>query len=221
MLYCEKCKVHVKGRAEYCPLCQGPLVGNVQGGEVFPTIAKKHKWASFWMKLALFFTVAGVFICGATNYMMYESLKGWWLYVAAGALSFWIPFKIGYSFRRDLPRCIMFTSFTCYILAILWDVFTGYTGWSVDIVLPSLCCVAMLAMAVIARIQKLRIEVYIYYLIVDIIFGIVPLIFMLCKIVRFVYPSVICVASSAISLTALFIFEGKALKAEFIRRTHL
>ena len=36
-----------------------------------------------------------------------------------------------------------------------------------------------------------------------------------------IYPSVVCAGVSAISLSALLLFRGPALKAEIIRRGHL
>jgi len=79
----------------------------------------------------------------------------------------------------------------------------------------------MIEMFIVASIKKLKIEDYIIYLIIDILFGIVPLILLLLDVVKIVYPSLICVVGSVISLTILIIFEGKALKAEIVRRIHL
>ena len=87
--------------------------------------------------------------------------------------------------------------------------------------MPIVCCFAMLEMAIVANIQRLNIEDYIGYLIIDIIFGIVPLILLVFKVVNIVYPSIVCVLASIVSLTALILFEGKALKAEIVRRIHL
>ena len=98
---------------------------------------------------------------------------------------------------------------------------TGYTGWSVDYVLPISLIAAMLAMAVTSRILKLPIEQYIYYMILDIIFALVPLILILTGAVTLIPLSLASVAASVLSLAALVIFEGRAVKAEIIRRTHL
>ena len=79
----------------------------------------------------------------------------------------------------------------------------------------------MLAMAVTSRILKLPIEQYIYYMILDIIFALVPLILILTGAVTLIPLSLASVAASVLSLAALVIFEGRAVKAEIIRRTHL
>ena len=221
MLYCEKCKINIRGHADFCPLCQGSLSGIPDGGDAYPPVKKAAGGFNLFIRTAIFLSAAAVFICAAINYSQAESFAGWWLYVAAGAVSFWLPFAIAMRLRGNVTKSIVFTAFFCCVLAFFWDLCTGYRGWSLDMVLPITCCGAMLAMAVIARILSLHIEQYIYYLIIDIIFGIVPLILLLCGVVKIVLPSVLCVAASAISLTALLVFQSKALRAEIIRRTHL
>lgn len=221
MLYCKKCGVSIKGRPDFCPLCQGNLSGTPDGCDTFPEIKAKAGRFSLAIRIAAFFSVAAVLICAAVNYSQSGTLIGWWLYVVGGTVSLWLPFGVAMRLRGNVTKSIVFTAALGCVIAFFWDLSTGYRGWSLDIVLPVTCCAAMLVMAIIARILSLHIEQYIYYLIINIIFGIVPLILLFCGVIRFVYPSVACVAASAISLTALLIFEGKALKAEIIRRTHL
>lgn len=221
MLFCEKCGIKVNGRPDFCPLCQATLSGSPDGGDSFPAIKVKTSGFLLAIRIMALVSLAAVFICAAINYSEFGSFRGWWLYVAAGAASLWLPFGVAYRLHGNVTKSIIFTALTSCAVTFFWDLFTGYRGWSLDIVLPSVCCAAMLAMTIVARILKLRIEQYIYYLIIDIVFGIIPLILLLCGVIRFVYPSVACVAASAISLAALLIFEGKALRAEIIRRTHL
>ena len=58
-------------------------------------------------------------------------------------------------------------------------------------------------------------------MILDIIFALVPLILILTGAVTLIPLSLASVAASVLSLAALVIFEGRAVKAEIIRRTHL
>ena len=141
--------------------------------------------------------------------------------MAAGAASFWFSFSVAVKRRGNIAKSIFFTTLVAAIISILWDLGTGWKAWSLNFVLPIASLSAMLAMAVIARIQNLPIEQYIYYLILDIIFGIIPLILIICGAVSFITLSLACVAASVLSLCALLIFNGKALKAEIIRRTHM
>lgn len=221
MLYCKNCGVFVEGNPEHCPLCQGELEGEAESGAKYPQIAPKKSFFSLSVKIAVMLTVAAVVICAVTDYSITRVPFGWWLYVAAGAASFWFSFSVAVKRRGNIAKSIFFTTLAAAVISILWDLGTGWKAWSLNFVLPIASLSAMLAMAVIARIQNLPIEQYIYYLILDIIFGIIPLILIICGAVSFITLSLACVAASVLSLCALLIFNGKALKAEIIRRTHM
>ncbi len=105
-------------------------------------------------------------------------------------------------------------------MAYLWDLFTGFHGWSLNYVLPILCTCAMVAMSVIAKIRKLDIESYLLYLIMDCVFGILSFTLLVIGKTSVVIPSAICFASTIIFLAALLFFEGKTLFAELQRRFH-
>ena len=221
MLYCNKCGVEISGTPDYCPLCQGELSGTPENGDAYPHIKSARDGFALALRIIGMLTIAGVLICAAVNYSVSGSLRGWWLYVAGGALSFWISFGAAVRRRGNISKSIVLTSFLVGVTAFLWDWFTGYRGWSLDYVLPIVCCAAMLAMAITARAMNLRIEQYLYYLVLNIVFGIVQLILLLCGVIGFTPLAVACVVASIISLSAILMFNGKALKAEMVRRTHL
>ena len=72
-----------------------------------------------------------------------------------------------------------------------------------------------------ARVRHLQIEDYIAYMLIDILFGAVSLILLLTGVVGSVIPSVICIALSAVFLSALLIFHGNSLMSEISRRMHM
>ena len=85
----------------------------------------------------------------------------------------------------------------------------------------SLCTVAMAAMQVLARILRLRVEDYMVYLLLDLVFAVVPVLALALDWVDVVIPSLICITAGVISLAWLLIFQREALRREFNRRLHL
>lgn len=221
MLYCKNCGVSVTGSPDFCPLCQGKLDGMAETGNLFPDIKPKKNHFMTAIKIMIVVTVAAVFSCFAINYFQTDSLVGWWLYVAAGAASFWLPFAIAVQKRGNIAKCIIWATGVICPIELLWDVFTGFGGWSINYVFPITFCTAMAAMAVLARILHLHIEEYIYYLLIDLFFCIAPFVLLLCGALTTFLPTLICMATAAVSVTTLIVFNGKALKAEFLRRNHL
>ena len=55
---------------------------------------------------------------------------------------------------------------------------------------------------------------YLIYFVMDAVFGIVPVIFLLVGIIDIPLPTVICVTGSIISLASLWVFSGKSLWEE-------
>jgi len=76
-------------------------------------------------------------------------------------------------------------------------------------------------MAVIAVFLHLHASDCLLYLILNILLGLVPLVLLLCGMLRVLYPAVLCAAVSVVFLTILILFEGSALKDELRRRLHL
>jgi hypothetical protein len=218
MLYCENCNVSITSNHEKCPLCQGDAVGEPSKTNTFPIIKEKRHLINLILKISALITI----VTSAISVLINLGFGGSWsLYVIAGFITGWIVIWITVKMHGNITKNTIWLTIIISILSIIWDISTGYRGWSIDYVVPIICCFAMVEMFIVANIMKLRIEDYIVYLIIDIIFGIVPLVFFLLGIVKNIYPSLICVAGSIISLAILIIFEGKALKAEIVRRIHL
>ena len=221
MRYCETCRVHVRGRQEQCPLCQRPLDGIAdQTPAIFPDIPPAKKAPSYLIRLIAFATLIAAAVCIIINVSL--PAGGWWsAFVVAGLISLWLSFAMVVKKRDNIPKSILWQVTIISALAIVWDLCTGFHRWSVDYVLPILCACAMGAMATIAQLMKLAINDYLIYLVLDAVLGIIPLILLLCGVLSVTLPSVICIAVSVISIAALFLFAGPALRADIARRLHL
>lgn len=220
MKFCNKCSVSVVGERKHCPLCQGELQDeNEDNREVFPEIPTMlHKYSLFFRILLLVSITAGV-VSVLINVMF--PAKVWWsLFVVAGIACFWLGTAVAISKRTNIPKNILYQVVLISLLAVLWDWWTNWHAWSVDYVIPIVCIGAMLSMAIIAKVMNLHVRDYMIYLIIDAVFGIVPIVFYFTGLLTVQYPSLICVAASVISLVSLLIFEGENMRNELKRRLH-
>lgn len=220
MLYCKNCKIHLSGEYRRCPLCKGDLTGEADAENVFPTVlphAETHHALFAWLA---FGSVAAIAVCIAVNMILPSG--GWWFwFVVFGIISSWISLALVLQKKANIPKTVLWQVGILSLLAYIWDRFTGCRGWSLNFVLPILCTGAMVAMSVIARVKKLNIQNYIFYLVIDCVFGILSFSLLAAGKITEVIPSAICFASTIIFLAALLIFQGKALLAEIQRRFHL
>lgn len=221
MLSCDKCKVTIKGDHKICPLCGG-IPREVDGvtEEVFPHHPTIYQEFNIFIRLMILISISAVIISFAVNAIFTKESR-WSLLVAAGILCMWVSLFFIIRKKNNIPKTIVWQVVLIGILSVLWDQSMGWLGWSIDYVIPAVCVGAMVVMAIAAKLLKIGVRDLLIYLFVDGLFGFVPIIFILTGSVNVLYPSVICVAASAISLSALVLFQGDNMKAELNKRMHI
>jgi hypothetical protein len=221
MQFCENCKVHLKGDHHVCPLCGGIILE--QGDkkdEVYPFIPTIYQEFNIFIRIIILISIAAIVISFAVN-VLFTKKSDWSILVAAGIICMWISLFIIIRKKNNIPKTIVWQVGVIGILSVLWDRSMGWRGWSLDYVIPSICVGAIIVMAIAAKLLKIGVRDLIVYLLVDGIFGFVPIIFLLFGWLNVRYPSVICVAASAISLSALIIFEGDNMLTELKKRMYI
>ena len=220
MKSCARCNVTVTGNRSDCPLCQGALLGESGGAEVFPYVPLARKQHSLLFRFSLLCSALVVIASITVNILLPDS--GYWaLFVVAGVATVWPALIIAIRKRNNLLKHFTYQLSAVTVLAVLWDLITGWRGWSVDFVIPISFMALMATVAILARILKMPPEIHIIYSFALVIYGIIPLFFIISGLSTVIIPSIICVASALFSLVALFIFEGKNMKEELKRRLHL
>ena len=223
MKICEKCGVSVLGGFEKCPLCQNTLTGEDQNeseAEIFPFVPFAIHKHNLLFRLLQLCSAALVIFSFTVNWMFPQS--GFWsLFVIAGVVCAWVGLAVAIRKRNNMLKNLSYQVTIVSILSVLWDIFTGWHGWSVDFVIPIAFVTAMSVTAILSRILKMPTEKYIIYSFLLMIYGILPAVSVLTGLARIVYPSVICVACSLFSFAALMIFEGRNMIEELGRRLHL
>lgn len=220
MQYCEHCKVYLRGNRKKCPLCQNTLMKSGDDSEeVFPEIPVTYQ-NNVIIRLLIFLSISIIAISFAVN-AMFPTMVNWSMLVISGILCMWISLGVVIKKRNNIPKSILWQVAIISILAVIWDWRTGWKGWSIDFVIPIVYVVAMIVMYVTAKIMHLSVRSYIIYLLMDGIFGIIPVAFFLLDILKYRYPSIICATLSIISVSAIIIFEGENIKEELNKRMHL
>ena len=159
-------------------------------------------------------------ICGMVNYLA-EGTLNWFWFAGAGCVCAWLVVMVAYFKRRNILKNEMWQLLIVTVIAILWDVFTGWRGWSVDFVFPVGVLAVLISVPVIAKISRLAREEYLFYLIQACLAGLVSIILICTGLVTFRYPSVICAGISFLTLAGLFIFRQKEMLREFHKKLRM
>lgn len=221
MKRCPHCKVRIRDEHTVCPLCAGILEDKGEPSEdVFPHIPTIYQEFNIFIRILIMISIVGVVASFAIN-LIFTRESLWSLLVAAGVVSMWISLFFIIRNRNNVAKTILWQVGIICILSFLWDRSMGWYGWSLNYVIPTTCVLAMIVMAVGAKILKIGVRDLIIYLLIDAIFGFIPAVFILFDWVNVLFPSVICVGVSIISLSALILFEGDNMKTELKKRMHI
>ncbi len=187
--------------------------------EVYPDIPPFYE-RHIAIRIMAFISIVAI-VAGFVIHNIFPTRINWPLFELFGIVSMWIGLIVVLRKRHNIPKNIMWLVLIVSLLSIFWDWRTGSRGWALDFVIPIVSVSAMFIMYVTAKIMKLSINDYIAYFLLDALFGIIPIIFILMGWISVIYPSVICVAVSIIFLSAIMIFQGENIKAELSKRMHV
>ncbi len=222
MQYCNHCKVYIKDNKDQCVLCGNTLpIEDNQDVEraTFPYIPPFYE-SNITMKILTFISISAIVISFAINIIFPASIN-WPLLVVLGLVSIWIGLYVIIKKRYHIPKKIIMQSVIISLLSVFWDWKTGWRGWSTTYVIPIIIVSAMALMYITGKILKVSTRDYITYSLIDGFFGIVPLTFILFELVNPIYPSIISITVSIISIAAIFIFQGEEIKQELDKRMHI
>ena len=167
-----------------------------------------------------FLCLAIAVACGVINFMT-AGMLNWFWFAGAGCACAWLVVMVAYFKRRNILKNEMWQLLIISVIAILWDWFIGWRGWSVDFVLPFGALAVQFSIPVIAKVNRLEREEYLFYLVQAGVAGLIPIVLVWTGIVRLVYPSVVCAGISFLTVAALFIFCLKDTLQEFHKKLRM
>lgn len=221
-MYCNNCKVNIRGNKEACPLCGNILTFDKNSNKVdspYPVIPPSFE-RHLVLRILVFISIV-VIVSSYVIYKIFPISINWPVLVALGLLSMWISLTVALKKRYNISKSIMWQVIIVSALSVFWDWRIGWMGWSLDYAIPVLCVAAMLAMYITAKVMHLGVRDYISYFLLIGLFGIIPVLFILFDLVNTVYPSMVSVAFSIIFLAAILIFQGDNIKAELQKKMHI
>lgn len=221
MKYCDSCRVKVEGSGTRCPLCHNRL-RDLGGQEppAFPHLPLLNPKQSFLYRLLQFLTIVVAAVSVAVNFALPES--GWWsLFILAGLGCGWLCLLVFVRKRHNPLKALSWQVLLGILLCVAWDIGTGWHGWSVDFVIPSLLITAMATTLVLVLALHIPTEDSFIYICFIAVLGLLPVISLFTGLCAIIYPSLVCVVASIVYLAALFTLQGAPFRSELRRRFHL
>lgn len=187
----------------------------------FPEDARPNYEGKKVLQIFTFCCIAAIVISMMTDIIISPGVH-WSVFVAAGCVTMWLTMAVGYVKRFNLLKNAAWQLLIMSGICVLWDLGTGWRGWSVNIGIPDICLLIQVVMLIISRIRSLSPREYmIYYVMAAVYSMILPLILLVTGVIHYRTPSVICIGCSFLQLIGLILFKRKEFKEEMHKKFHV
>lgn len=184
----------------------------------FPEDARPNYEGKKVLQIFTFCCIAAIVISMMTDIIISPGVH-WSVFVAAGCVTMWLTMAVGYVKRFNLLKNAAWQLLIMSGICVLWDLGTGWRGWSVNIGIPDICLLIQVVMLIISRIRSLSPREYmIYYVMAAVYSMILPLILLVTGVIHYRTPSVICIGCSFLLLIGLILFKRKEFKEEMHKK---
>ena len=187
----------------------------------FPEDARPNYEGKKVLQIFTFCCIAAIVISMMTDIIISPGVH-WSVFVAAGCVTMWLTMAVGYVKRFNLLKNAAWQLLIMSGICVLWDLGTGWRGWSVNIGIPDICLLIQVVMLIISRIRSLSPREYmIYYVMAAVYSMILPLVLLVTGVIHYRTPSVICIGCSFLLLIGLILFKRKEFKEEMHKKFHV
>lgn len=225
MKRCPSCKININTDRKTCPLCYDILedVDDKQLEKpIYPLYVRKKGKENLFLKSVIFVCIITTFLTLIINLVTRKSGERLWFpYVAASMLYVFILIRNCILSKHNTAFKILVQMLSISILVYIIDYFSGYTGWSINYVIPILSVASSFTIVIVLLAKKVKYSEYIFCLISSVIIGIIPFLLWIFKIVPVLWPSLFAACFSLMVFLGIIIFADKATKEEFKKRFHI
>lgn len=209
----------VENNLERCPLCGS--ITNKMGSDFnddYPYVQNNYFRDVLTRSMLLIAIALSAVAVLINTYMVID--VPWSIIAIVGA--FYLFFSIKF-FLRKLKNYGFFILVQVALISLVIfaiDYAIGYSGWSVDYVIPFVIIAGGLIVSVICIIKPLKYKEYLVYILVLTFLGLLPLVLILTNISKVQWGNRACVLYSILTIVALVLFTRRRLNSELRRRLH-
>ena len=227
---CQKCGLTFSVERVYCPLCKKRIIDEgtedssiKEDFDVFPVTQKKQ--ADFiFMKIVTFAALAAVIVAGMVDRMMVLSDRTWqpiFFLVVIGVAGGYALLIVGQRKWKNIRKMVMYEVIIGMILCIAYDWYTGWKGWSVQIVLPLTVVGMNLLYFILGFVDRKHQTDYGIYFLLTIIATVFVVILVCVGVMHNTMLVTVTTGIGVLLLIAKIIFQGKTFLSELSRRLHV
>ena len=221
MKYCNKCNVIIENDVESCPLCGKKVLKHKGVSEhdfpVQKTIKENVLRQSRKILSFIFIVLLGINVI---------------LNIIFSYNMIWAPYSIFLLFYvhliikaamlsyKNIGSIVMMNVYMLSIILFTIDMLLGFSGWSVDFVIPLVTLAGIMALVIFLFIKPTKFLNYFIYMLIIASFGMTQLIFLWTNIVTVRTPTIVGSFISLITIIGMLIFGDRKARHELMKRFH-
>ncbi len=205
---------------EKCPLCNGVLEAGEPGEDSYPDIVHKARKMGIFLRIVFSVWIILTTVCGIINYYTYAGLP-WAVIVSLIGFYIWFMLYLMAYTRVGYLGRIFGSVFVGVVLVVYADITMGFSGWSIDYVLPGGLLLIDLALIIIRIVNRKNWQSYMYVQLLVVLMGIVPVFFVQIGLVKHPALSIAAFYTSVLLFITTLIIGGRAARSELRRRFHI
>lgn len=214
---CLKCNVYVDSLSDRCPLCNSEI--DLPEYASYPKIQSKFINHLF-RRIMLLIAISICITIAVVNFILTPYIK-WSIFVI---IQIGLMYYVFYHFlngRKKVVKLLFSLNILVCILSIFWDYYTGFKGWSINYVFPSLCITYGVFMLILRFVSYFAFRENSSYVYINVCLEFIPILLLnLDKL----SVSILAYSSALlgfINLIVLIIFDGSSLKSDIARKLHI
>ena len=221
---CMHCGITVLDRdSDICPLCKGSLTDQKVDGIVryngYPDIVAKRRKTIFFLRLLLSICTGVSIVSAAINII--NAGFPWAVIVAASLFYIFIEFYIFFNPDIGMIGRITVTILLAALFVVVIDATCGFRKWSLNYCLPSALIVFNVFIIVLMFVNRRKWQSYMILMVLPILLGILPLVFIRYGLVTDPVLSETAFISTSVLFIIALIMGGANARIELKRRFHV
>lgn len=224
MKYCKNCNLKINGIQNKCLFCGSKLEEiNQQILSTFPTKKPHAFYIDRIKKIVLFSLLILIAVSILLECYLFKERLYWFL-VSFSAVYIYLVVSVALNFSKGIVAKISNISILTSLEAIGVFAFfeLGVNNLCLTYVFPGICIINIISTLIVYLITKGKnVHDQLIYIFINILYGFIPIIFIITNLVKITFICSICIAIALLSLLSLFFFVDKESKDEFKRRFHI
>lgn len=217
MSKCTKCKVNLDTLGDRCPLCNSEI--KKTKNSTYPAIKPKMTKVLF-RKIMLLIALVICMVVGFVNFVLTPHIK-WSLFVILQIILMYYVFYHILSGRKKVIKLLFVLNILVCALSIFWDHYTGFRGWSINYVFPSLCITYGIFMLILRFVSYFAFRENSSYIYLNVCLAFLPICLLNLDKLSVEILAYASAVIGMVNLIILIVFDGSSFKNDIVRKLHI